>query len=167
MQEADGVSPAWRQPPRTELRLRIPWKRRDGQTLRGRSRLRSLGLRHAHNAGSPSQGLVVLRAFRLAEMTMGPGSCLCPARAALPVPLGPPLAQVACPSPFPEPRGAEAPDGARSRWRPSPRVCKFGGEQRAGLGVRISGNGAPVGDLVWPWAALGCESRCWSRPRGT
>ena len=53
-------------------------------------------------------------AFRLAERTMGPGSCLCPARAALPVPLGPPLARVPCPSPFPEPRGAGAPGGAGS-----------------------------------------------------
>lgn len=95
---------------------------------------------------------------------MGPGSCLCPARAALPVPLGPPLAQVACPSPFPEPRGAGALDGARSRWRPSPRVCKFEGERRAGLGCGVSGNGAPVGDLVWSSSALGCQSRCWSRP---
>lgn len=45
---------------------------------------------------------------------LGPGSSLCPARAALPVPLGPPLARVPCPSPFPEPRGAGAPGGAGS-----------------------------------------------------
>jgi hypothetical protein len=85
---------------------------------------------------------------------MGPGSCLCPARAALPVPLGPPLAQVACPSPFPEPRGAAAPGFARCRWRPSPRVCKFGGHPRAGLGCGVSGNGAPVGTWIGrnlPW----------------
>lgn len=63
----------------------------------------------ALSAESPSRGPVVLRAFRLAERTMGPGSCPCPARAALPVPLGPPLARVPCPSPFPEPRGAGAP----------------------------------------------------------
>lgn len=85
---------------------------------------------------------------------MGPGSCLCPARAALPVPLGPPLAQIACPSPVPEPRGAGAPGGARSRWRPSPRVCKFRGDLKAGLGCGVSGNGAPLGiwitrDLPW------------------
>lgn len=85
---------------------------------------------------------------------MGPGSCLCPARAALPVPLGPPLAQVVCPSPFAEPRGAGAPGFARSGWRPFPRVCKFGGDPRAGLGCGVSGNGAPVGTWIGrnlPW----------------
>lgn len=116
--------------------------------------LPSLGPRPAHNAESPSRGPVVPRTLRLAEMTMGPGSCLCPARAALPVPLGPPLAQVACPSPFPEPRGAGVPGGTRSRWRLSPRVCKLGGDRRAGLVYGVSGNGAPVG--IWigydqPW----------------
>lgn len=114
----------------------------------------SLAPRPAHNAESPSRGPVVLRAFRLAEMTMGPGSCLCPARAALPVPLGPPLAQVVCPSPFAEPRGAGAPGFARSGWRPFPRVCKFGGDPRAGLGCGVSGNGAPVGTWIGrnlPW----------------
>lgn len=109
------------------------------------ARFPGLAPRSAHNTDSPSRGPVVLRAFRLAEMTMGPGSCLCPARAALPVPLGPPLAQVACPSPFPKPRGAGAPGFARSRWRLSPQVCKFGGHPRAGLGCGVSENGAPVG----------------------
>lgn len=108
----------------------------------------------AHSEECPSPGPVASQAFRLVKRTMGPGSCLCPVRAALPVPLGPPLAPVPCPSPFQEPRGAGAPGGAGSWRRPSPGSVSAEAAEAPGRGTGCLKR-SPLGALDWPGPVLG------------
>lgn len=96
----------------------------------------------------------------------GTWKLFCPARAALPVPLGPPLARVPCPSPFPEPRGAGAPGGAGSRRWPSP-----GSVSAEAAGAPGRGTGSLKREPPWgPGLAGTCSgmgARSWPRPGGT